>query len=231
MPPSEGFCDDDRLDRQRQARALGDPTRFAIFCEILDAPAPVRVDVLTEHFGLNHNAIRQHLAKLVEAGLVEGAIMPRKGPGRPALHYRPRAEAMAAWSGDTPYQQLALLLLEVARGTATPFEAGVAAGRRIAAGEGDEPLSRLSEEMARRGFRPRTTLEDDGVVFVMQRCPYEAAAAADWETVCTIHRGLAAGMLETLGSTYQVDDLIPFPPDGAGCRLEVRPVPAGGEPT
>jgi predicted ArsR family transcriptional regulator len=223
MPTSEGFCDDDRADRQRQARALGDPTRFAIFCEILDSPAPVRVDVLTEHFGLNHNAIRQHLAKLVEAGLVEGTVMPRQGPGRPALHYRPRPEALAAWSSESPYQQLALMLLDVARGTATPFEAGAAAGRAIAAGEGDEPLARLNEEMARRGFRPRVTSGDDGVVFVMQRCPYEAAAAADPDIVCTIHRGLAAGMLEALGGTYQVDDLISYAPDGAGCRLEVRP--------
>ena len=222
MPPSENFCDDDRLDRQRQARALGDPTRFAIFCELLDAPAPVRVDVLTEHFGLNHNAIRQHLAKLVEAGLVEGSIMARQGPGRPALHYRPRAEALAAWGGDSPYQQLALLLLEVARG-ATPFEAGVAAGRQIAAANGEEPLGRLSDEMARRGFRPRVTSEDEGVVFVMQRCPYGAAADADPETVCTIHRGMAVGMLDALGGQYEVKDLISFAPNGAGCRLEVRP--------
>ena len=55
---------------QIQARALGDPTRHELFRYIADAARPVEVAELTEHLGLHHNAIRQHLAKLVEAGLV-----------------------------------------------------------------------------------------------------------------------------------------------------------------
>lgn len=49
---------------QEQARALGDPTRHAIFRNIAEAGGPVGVAELTEQLGLNHNAIRQHLAKL-----------------------------------------------------------------------------------------------------------------------------------------------------------------------
>jgi DNA-binding transcriptional ArsR family regulator len=55
---------------QEQARALGDPTRHEIFRYIADAGRPVDVAELTAHLGLNHNAIRQHLAKLVHAELV-----------------------------------------------------------------------------------------------------------------------------------------------------------------
>ena len=51
---------------QTQARALGDPTRHELFRYIVDAGRPVDVVELTEHLGLHHNAIRQHLAKLVE---------------------------------------------------------------------------------------------------------------------------------------------------------------------
>ena len=43
---------------------------------------------LTEHFGLNHNAIRQHLAKLVDADLVVEDKAPSTGRGRPRLSYR-----------------------------------------------------------------------------------------------------------------------------------------------
>ena len=52
---------------QEQARALGDPTRHGIFRYVADAARPVDIAELTEHFGVNHNAIRQHLAKLVRA--------------------------------------------------------------------------------------------------------------------------------------------------------------------
>jgi len=57
---------------QEQAR-LGDPTRHRIFRYVADAGRPVGVAELTARFELNHNAIRQHLAKLVDAGLVTEA--------------------------------------------------------------------------------------------------------------------------------------------------------------
>ncbi len=48
-------------DLQRQAKALGDPTRHRLFRYIAEAQAPVTVAELTSFAGLNHNAIRQHL--------------------------------------------------------------------------------------------------------------------------------------------------------------------------
>ena len=71
--------DDDTL--QEQARALGDPTRHEIFRYIADAGRPVDVAELTSHLGLNHNAIRQHLAKLVNADLVTEGHAPITGRG------------------------------------------------------------------------------------------------------------------------------------------------------
>src|SRR5690242_17677378 len=94
-----------------QNRALGDPTRHAIFAYVRDAPAPVGVAELTEHFGLNHNAIRQHLAKLREAGLVVEEHQPPAGPGRPPLRYRPTPGAADRWGGSSPYEALAKMLL------------------------------------------------------------------------------------------------------------------------
>ncbi len=73
---------------QEQARALGDPTRHAIFEFVADAAHPVDVAELTDHFGLNHNAIRQHLAKLVDAQLVTESRATGGGRGRPRLQYR-----------------------------------------------------------------------------------------------------------------------------------------------
>jgi hypothetical protein len=49
---------------QKQARALGDPTRYRIFRFIADAAEPMGVAALTDHVGLSHNAVRQYLAEL-----------------------------------------------------------------------------------------------------------------------------------------------------------------------
>ncbi len=214
---------EDRATRQRQARALGDPTRFAIFCYVLDASEPVRIAALTEHFGLNHNAIRQHVAKLVDAGLLEEDLAPREGPGRPALQYRTSREAATAWGSESLYRQLALLLVEVASGNGSPAEVGAAAGRKIAVSQDDEPLARLTEEMARRGFQPRAVERARGIDLVLDNCPFEAAASVAPEIVCTLHRGLAEGMLEVLGNEYVVENLVARDPARAGCRLRLRP--------
>ncbi|MHB1783921.1 MAG: ArsR/SmtB family transcription factor, partial [Acidimicrobiales bacterium] len=55
---------------QHEARALGDLTRHSLFRYIADAPDAVGVAELTDHVRLNHNAVRQHLAVLKDAGLV-----------------------------------------------------------------------------------------------------------------------------------------------------------------
>ena len=45
------------VELQVQAKALGDPTRYRIFRYVADETDPVGVAELTEHLGLNHNAL------------------------------------------------------------------------------------------------------------------------------------------------------------------------------
>src|SRR3954453_5315698 len=78
---------------QRQARALGDPSRYRIFRYVAEALEPVGVAAITAHVGLNHNGTRQHLAKLCDAGLLIEEFAAPGGPGRPALQYRLAPEA------------------------------------------------------------------------------------------------------------------------------------------
>jgi predicted ArsR family transcriptional regulator len=72
---------------QRQARALGEPTRHRIFGHLVSVGRPAGVAELTEVTGLHHNAVRQHLAKLVEAELVVESTERPMGRGRPRLAY------------------------------------------------------------------------------------------------------------------------------------------------
>lgn len=73
---------------QRQARALGDPTRYRIFRYVAEAGHPVSVAEITAHVELHHNGVRQHLAKLCDADLLIEEFAGPAGRGRPALQYR-----------------------------------------------------------------------------------------------------------------------------------------------
>lgn len=211
---------------QRQAKALGDPTRHAIFRAVADATGPVDVATLTARFGLNHNAIRQHLAKLVAAGLVIEEVAAPSGPGRPRLQYRAALAAGGDWGIPSPFEELSVMLVEMLRGGHGPREVGAETGRRLAAGlpETLDPVDRLEINATRQGFDPRRVEHRSSVDLVLDRCPFEAAALTAPEIVCQLHRGLAEGIAESTGGAVEVTDLVARDPRRAGCRLKlVRP--------
>lgn len=203
---------------QIQARALGDPTRYRIFRYLADASVGVDVAELTSHLRLNHNAIRQHLAKLIEAELVVHGPSPRTGRGRPRLHFRVNPVAQDRWNGAGPYQRLSLLLAEVLRTGDDPVEVGRRAGRQIDLGPGASVQVRIGDAVARGGFEPQLVSGEASLNYVLQRCPFVDTAAAAPEVVCGLHRGLAEGMADQLESVTVVD-LEAHDPNRAGCRL------------
>jgi predicted ArsR family transcriptional regulator len=206
---------------QQQARALGDPTRYAIFRYIAEADAPVGVAALTSHLALNHNAIRQHLAKLLAADLVVELRMPTGGPGRPRLGYELSAAGDSRWGTVGPYERLSLLLTEIIRTGDTPVEVGRRAGRRMrpTAPTGDAAAD-MATAMARQGFEPEVRPRRIGADVVLQTCPFASAALADRETVCTLHLGIAEGLAE--GTTATVQQLVVKDPRRAGCCVRLR---------
>jgi predicted ArsR family transcriptional regulator len=208
---------------QEQARALGDPTRHAIFRYVLDAPDPVGVGELTDHFGLNHNAVRQHLTKLVAADLVLEGRASSGGPGRPRLVYTVDPATESRWGATGPYERLALALSEVIRTGATPVEIGRRIGRREAAAHPNSgaPVEALVQAMARSGFEPTVEERRSGVDVVLQTCPFASTALADPDIICELHRGLAAGVAEHVGGVV-VSDLVRHDPRRAQCRLRLQ---------
>ena len=207
---------------QQQARALGDPTRHQIFAYVADAEAPVDVAQLTEHFGLNHNAIRQHLAKLADADLVVESKHSSGAPGRPKLVYALEPTADSRWGVVGPYQRLSKLLAEIIRSGDTPEEVGRREGVRMRAEGATAPgVPALERAMAREGFQPQTRHRGGRIDVVLQNCPFEATALDDPGTVCALHLGLAKGVTEGSDDLI-VQELIAKDPRRAGCRLELR---------
>lgn len=205
---------------QLQARALGDPTRHEVFRYLADAERPVDVAELTEHLGLHHNAIRQHLAKLAEAGLVSEATAPRVGRGRPRLVYTVDPSAESRWGVTGPYERLTVMLTEIIRSGDSPVDVGRRAGRRvrIATNPSSDPVSGFMDVMERHGFEPAATRRGQEVDIVLRACPFETTALADPDTVCGLHLGLALGTADSIIGLI-VDELIPRDPRRGTCRV------------
>lgn len=204
---------------QQQARALGDPTRHAIFQFVAGAPAPVGVAEITAHMGCSHNAVRQHLAKLAAAGLIEEGKV-QGGRGRPRLSYRVAPDVDGRWAGVGPYELLSVLLTEMIR----TGDSAVEVGRRSTTGPttDDEPLALVTEVMERQGFGPQVHRDGDDVDMVLTSCPFASAAVADPDTICSLHLGIAQGVVERTGGRIAVDELVPHDPRRAGCRLRLH---------
>jgi len=205
---------------QEQARALGDPTRHDVFRYIADARRAVDVAEMTEHFGLNHNAIRQHLAKLVDASLVVEEKAPVTGRGRPRLVYQLDPTAESRWDVVGPYERLSLWLAEVVRTGESPVEVGRRAGLVQGCGDPDtdDPVALLVGQMARHGFDPAVRQSGSKVDITIRNCPFESTALAAPDTVCQLHLGMAYGIAERIGG-LEVDELVSKDPRSAHCRL------------
>jgi predicted ArsR family transcriptional regulator len=208
---------------QQEARALGDPTRHRIFRYIADAIEPVSVAELTAFVQLNHNAVRQHLAVLKKAHLVIEEVEARSVPGRPRLLYRLHPETFERWSTTGAYSWLAGMLSDAVRTGQPPRDVGRQEGKRRALElASPAPADALFEsELERRGFRPVRHDKGRRVELVLERCPFAEVAAADPDTICELHLGLAEGLAEGLGD-LEVERLVRKNPRSAGCRLVVR---------
>src|SRR6267154_525063 len=68
-------------------KALGDETRFAMYCELATSTTPLSAQDLADALGLHANTVRLHLERLREAGLVDVEAIHRGTVGRPQHVY------------------------------------------------------------------------------------------------------------------------------------------------
>jgi predicted ArsR family transcriptional regulator len=205
---------------QEQARALGDPTRHAIFNAVAEAEGPIGVAELNQRFPLNHNAIRQHLAKLVRADLVVERTTADGRRGRPRLVYEIAPAAAGRWGDVGPYERLSRMLVEVISTGLDPTEVGRRAAAATAPPRSGDTVADLAAAMARQGFEPEVRPTGAGAEIVLRHCPFATAALADRRTVCALHLGIAEGLAN--GGPVVVDELVANDPRHADCLLRLR---------
>jgi len=197
------------------ASVLSVPLRRRILDLIDASDRGVSVSELTAELGCNHNAVRQHLARLEQAGLVRGIV---EAPGRRG---RPRRLYRATPTPDV-YARLARLLLALRAQRDAPRTVGRRQGRADAAIVATtDPVDALEADAREYGFSPRRITRGRRVDLVLESCPLADAAVDDPRTVCALHRGLAEGLVEGVGGA-QVERFIARDPRTAGCRVQVR---------
>lgn len=185
---------------------------------------PLGIAALAERFAIHHNAIRQHLAKLVDAELVIETTAQPGGRGRPPLLYSVHPAVEGKWGTSGPYERLSGWLAEMITTGQSADEVGRRAGNgmRLREPSGDV-VADTATVMARQGFAPFVRRSRDGVEIVMRNCPFAATASEARPTVCALHLGLAEGLTE--GTPLTIAELVANDPWHADCSLRVSEGP------
>jgi len=202
-----------------RARALSTPSRVDILDRLRQASTPLTAADLAQAMGMHHTAVREHLAILIEAGLVRGEGLPVIGRGRPRTGYL----AIAMPEPVEAYRSLAAALGEAMSAGLTARAAGRAAGAKVPVSP-DGAVATLRDEAERLGFEPTVRVKGRVHEIVLMSCPYADLAAERPETVCEVHLGLAEGVCERVGGAV-VEGIRLADPRKGGCRITMRAVP------
>jgi predicted ArsR family transcriptional regulator len=73
------------------------------------------------------------------------------------------------------------------------------------------------------GFQPRRELGPDGALtYRLCNCPYRDAASESQAVVCTLHRGMTRGLLDSVSPATKLTGFVPRDPYVAGCLVELE---------
>ena len=226
-------------DRRLSAyRVLASASRVSILHALQQADGGLPVDEVATAVGLHPNTAREHLDQLVATGFVASQTEPRTTRGRPRLLYRAIERAAAATMDVRAREHLTQLLVAgYGRAMASPADdaeaAGAAWGATLAETAGPSPrgsgseagtdalgdrdapadpawqqLAALEQHFEDLGFRPEA--DADGTRIHLRRCPFADLAADRTDVVCSVHLGLARGVLSHVGGPLDVASLEPF---------------------
>lgn len=204
---------------------LAQPTRARIFALLTELKEPTSTDDLAAQLGLHPNGVRIHLERLSEAGLVERSQL-RAGRGRPGDRWMVAADAQPAGQPPSGYANLAVWLARAIPPGRTRLReverTGREIGRELAPKGTGDPAEGLRQSLAALGFQPSMDVKADGsLTCSLENCPYRDSVRQNADVVCTLHRGITAGVLEQLDPKAKLTNFVPHDPDRAGCLIEV----------
>jgi predicted ArsR family transcriptional regulator len=108
-------------------------------------------------------------------------------------------------------------------------EMGAELAEQVGASESDDPFQALSHALEALGFEPRRA-GGEPVRYELMTCPYAEAVRENPAVVCTLHKGIIRGVLDSVAPAVRLTRFEPHDPDEAGCLVEVTRVAAKQPP-
>lgn len=206
--------------------ALAQPTRARLFSLLGELRRPAGTAELAERLRLHPNGVRLHLERMEQAGLVARA-RARRGRGRPPDMWVIAAGARPGGGAPRAYQDLARWLARAIgsgrRGLRGIEETGREIGGELARPGNANATETLEASLTALGFQPsQESAPADGVTFCLGNCPYRDAVRENQPVVCTLHRGITRGLLDSFAPSATLAAFVPHDPDEAGCTIEIR---------
>jgi predicted ArsR family transcriptional regulator len=204
---------------------LAEPKRAQIFAFLVERRGPAGTDEVAAHFGLHPNGVRRHLERLLEGGFVTRGRVSQ-GKGRPRDSWAVAPDAHPGGMQPRAYADLAKWLARAIPTNPTRLReverAGKEIGRELAPAAGGDPAEDLRDAFAALGFEPTLDRGEEGFTCSLGNCPYKDSVRESPEVVCTLHRGITAGLLAELDPKAKLTGFVPKDPERAGCEVEVR---------
>lgn len=192
--------------------SLGDPTRRAIYVAVREAPEPMTTSKIAEIFDIHPNVARHHLDRLADDGYLRVSQLRRAGgpgAGRPAKAYEPTNKEVSVHFAPRRFEMLTEMLFEVIEELNPPDVGEVAEkvgrsyGKRLAdeIGAPDEPgydeaVQAVASAMTGLGFSVDPDIE--GQRLLTSHCPFGETATSHPEVICSLDRGIVAGLFGAL---------------------------------
>jgi predicted ArsR family transcriptional regulator len=203
---------------------LAEPKRAQIFAFLVERRGPAGTDEVAAHFGLHPNGVRRHLERLLEGGFVTRGRVS-KGKGRPRDSWAVAPDAHPGGTQPRAYADLAKWLARAIPVNPTRLReverAGKEIGRELAPAAGTDPAEDLRDALAALGFEPTLERGEKGFTCSLGNCPYKDSVRESPEVVCTLHRGITAGLLGELDPKAKLTGFEPHDPESAGCLVKV----------
>jgi predicted ArsR family transcriptional regulator len=221
---------DDLAARLSSIASLAEPARRDLYLFVATQPEPVSRDQASAGTGLPRHAVKFHLDRLVDEGLLEveyRRLSGRQGPGagRPSKLYRRADREVAITLPERRYDLAGRILatavhaadegmgIRTAVGRAAAEE-GRAVGANALAG-GVAPVT-AATVLAAYGYEPRTL----GDRTVLANCPFRTLAVDHTELICGMNLEFVRAMTQQLGLT---DADVRLEPTPGQCCVTLRP--------
>lgn len=204
-------------DANGPAAPLASPQRQRLYDLLGAAEEPRDAQDLAAATGLHVTTVRFHLDVLRRAGLVAGRSQSRATAGRPRTVYTAvsRREPggyptltrlLAAHLADTP-EARAVRAEQAGTAWAAELTAVADPPSKVGAEQAAQEVTRM---FAQLGFDPELAGDQADRQIRLRACPFRAAARANPEVICSVHRGLLRGILTRLGAPPTTARLLPF---------------------